>query len=230
MYWSAFILGLLGSLHCAGMCGPLAVALANANSSAGVLISRILYNLGRVVTYSLIGIVLGTVGKGISLAGWQQAFSILIGLLIMSYLLLGSKWIPANPFNTGQLNSWLKKMLGKYLGRAGFGSSFLTGLLNGLLPCGLVYIALAGAVAAGDVFSGMSYMFVFGMGTFPMMLMISLSGKYFKPLWFNYHRVLSIFLWILALLFILRGMNLGIPYVSPHLALEIPGQEINACS
>ena len=95
----------------------------------------------------------------------------------------------------------------------------MSGLLNGLLPCGLVYIALAGAVAAGDVFSGMSYMFVFGMGTFPMMLMISLSGKYFKPLWFNYHRVLSIFLWILALLFILRGLNLGIPYVSPHLAL-----------
>ena len=79
MLWTALVLGLAGSFHCIGMCGPIAFVIPVDRSSKSRMIFQIfLYNLGRIITYSLIGVLFGLIGKGLYLAGFQQRLSILI--------------------------------------------------------------------------------------------------------------------------------------------------------
>src|SRR5581483_11013469 len=99
------------------------------------------------------------------------------------------------------------------------GSAFAFGLLNGLLPCGLVYVACAGAVASGSLISAISYMAGFGLGTVPMMFGISTVGTLFhQGLRMRFQKMIPVFLMVVAGLLILRGMALGIPFISPQLA------------
>lgn len=93
------------------------------------------------------------------------------------------------------------------------------GLLNGLLPCGLVYVACAGATATGHPWSGARYMLVFGAGTVPLMLAISLSGRLVpSALRLKLRQAVPICILLVAALLILRGLSLGIPYLSPDLS------------
>ncbi|MGB5288709.1 MAG: sulfite exporter TauE/SafE family protein, partial [Ignavibacteriaceae bacterium] len=165
---AAFFIGLVGSLHCIGMCGPIAIALPVPDSNnLSFLTGRILYNLGRVVTYSFLGAVLGLVGGKIALAGAQQVVSIVLGVLIIIAVLLPQKY--KNYFAQHpaiqKLAHPLKSNIGLLFSKGTFSAMFLIGILNGFLPCGLVYVALAGAIASGDAISGAAVMILFGLGT-----------------------------------------------------------------
>ncbi len=220
-YSTAFVLGIVGSLHCAGMCGPLALALPNAQAStAGFVLSRVAYSGGRVVTYSLLGFVFGVFGKTLLLAGVQRWASITLGVVLMGGLFFSRKlalWRPIT-FFVGRLKSQMTGLLRQ----RSFASLALLGLFNGLLPCGLVYVACAGATATGNIVSGAAYMAAFGAGTVPMMLVISLSGRMIPfSLRLKLAKVIPVSIFLLATLLILRGMSLGIPYVSPDLSAGV---------
>lgn len=217
-YGSAIVLGLVGSLHCAGMCGPLALALpVTGNTAAGLILGRLAYNGGRVATYAVMGIVFGAIGQTLLLAGFQRWVSIGLGILLLASLVASRRlalWQPVTLL-VGQLKT---RMAGLLRQRSLLSLSVL-GLLNGLLPCGLVYVAAAGATATGDVVAGALYMAVFGLGTVPMMLGISLSGRLVPPaLRLKLRQAIPVSVCLLAALLILRGMSLGIPYLSPDLS------------
>lgn len=214
-YWAAFSLGLLGSLHCAGMCAPIALSLPYPESSRwGQVRNVLLYNAGRIVTYSLIGLVFGLLGKGLFLAGWQRGISIAMGiflLLVSLSLVHPEQSLMRNPV-LGRLYLRLKQLLGSQLHRHGKRSIFLVGLLNGLLPCGLVYLAVVGALTAEHTWQGVSYMASFGLGTSPLMIAVVSSGLWLGPgIRSVFARLYPIVLFALALLLIWRGLLLEIP-------------------
>lgn len=230
MIWTGFLIGLLGSFHCVGMCGPIALSLPNSTKSNFQFIqSRIFYNSGRIITYTILGLLIGIFGRGLQLAGWQQFFSVATGIFIIIILII----------NGGQINipglsgavAKLKKGLGWALKSQFKGRFLLIGALNGLLPCGFVYLALAGAVGAENYWQSGLYMALFGLGTFPLMLALTLSGKVIPLTWRGkLSRMAPYFAGGLAILFILRGLNLGIPYVSPKLVEKnITLEEMSEC-
>lgn len=218
----AYVLGFLGSLHCAAMCGPLMLALPVPPGGPGrFLAGRIIYQLGRIATYCLLGIVAGLVGKSIYIAGFQGWLSIALGLAILLGFLASKRISLSAP--VVRLVSKLKTAMSAQLWRRGIRSLALLGMLNGLLPCGLVYVAVAGAVARGNITGGILYMALFGLGTMPMMLGISLTGKLFPPqLRLKLRSAIPVGVYVLAGLLILRGLSLGIPYVSPDLNSSAP--------
>jgi sulfite exporter TauE/SafE len=220
MLWTAFILGLVGSAHCAGMCGPLALALPpTGRSRAAFLTGRVAYNLGRVVTYASLGALFGLLGRTLALAGFQRWVSLLAGAVILISVLLSPR--PASGVLLVRVVNWLKASFGNLLRRRALSSLFGVGVLNGLLPCGLVYAACAGATASGGVVTGLGYMILFGLGTLPMMLAFSLAGQKLHLLFrFKLQRLIPVSLVLVGTLLLLRGMALGIPYVSPRLAAQ----------
>jgi sulfite exporter TauE/SafE len=221
--WTAILLGLVGSLHCAGMCGPLALALpATGNSRPSFILGRLAYNSGRILTYCALGAVFGLAGQTLALAGFQRWLSLTAGAAILVGLFGSSRLTLNTPLVRGV--TALKSALGSLLRRRTFASTFALGLLNGLLPCGLVYTACAGAIVAGSFLTGIEYMAAFGFGTVPMMLAIGLAGPKLQfALRFKLQRLVPISVALVAVLLILRGLSLGIPYVSPDLAAG-PGQ------
>jgi len=216
--WTAFLLGLIGSLHCAGMCGPLALALpAAGNTTPSYVLGRVAYNAGRIVTYCLLGIVFGLAGWTFLLAGLQRWVSIALGVALLFGLFASRKLALSRPV-TSAVNQ-LKSRMSVLLRRRSFAALAVLGLLNGLLPCGLVYVACAGAAATGGTLAGASYMTAFGIGTVPMMLAISLSGKLVPTsLRLKLVKTIPACVFLLGTLLILRGMSLGIPYLSPDLS------------
>ncbi len=217
-YPIAIALGLIGSLHCVAMCGPLQLALPMPSGGAGrIILGRLIYQLGRITTYGLLGVIGGLAGKSIFLAGFQRWLSILLGIAVLAGFLVSKRVAVSAP--VVRLVAKLKLAMSAQLRRRSFRSLGLLGLLNGLLPCGLVYVALAGATARGGIGAGVGYMAAFGLGTIPMMLAISLSGRLFPPAWrLKLNGAIPFGVALLAVLLILRGMSLGIPYVSPDLA------------
>lgn len=227
--WTAFLLGFVGSAHCAGMCGPLALALPHwGRGQTSFVAGRVLYNLGRIVTYALMGAVFGIFGQGVVLAGLQRWVSLALGAAILVGLIVSPRF--ANTIPMTRVVSWLKSSLGNQLQRRGVSAMFGIGLLNGLLPCGLVYVACAGATATGGMLSGVEYMLAFGLGTLPMMLAISLVGTKLQfALRFKVQRLIPASLAIVGLLLLLRGMALGIPYVSPKLPAQPSASAAGCC-
>lgn len=221
--WTAFLLGFVGSAHCAGMCGPLALALPHWGRGQGsFVVGRLLYNFGRILTYASVGAVFGMLGQGVAFAGLQRWVSLTLGAGILIGLLVSPQFANRVPVTRGV--SWLKMKLGSLLQRRAMPAMFGIGLLNGLLPCGLVYVAAAAATASGDILSGMQYMIAFGLGTLPMLLAISLLGTKLQfALRFKVQRLIPASLLLVGLLLLLRGMELGIPYVSPKLPAQSHG-------
>ena len=215
----ALLLGLLGSLHCAAMCGPLMLALPVAEGGTGRFAAgRIVYHLGRVTTYALLGFIAGLVGKSLLLVGIQRWLSIGLGVLILLGFFLSKKAAVSTP--VVRFVIWLKSAMSTQLRRRTFSSLTLLGLLNGLLPCGLVYVALAAAVTQKNILSAVTFMALFGGGTLPIMLAASLFGKCLSPsLRMKLRGAIPLGVLLLAALLILRGLSLGIPYVSPDLSL-----------
>ncbi|MFZ5948646.1 MAG: sulfite exporter TauE/SafE family protein [Stygiobacter sp.] len=217
--WTGFLVGLLGSFHCVGMCGPIALALPIfGEAKINLIIGRLLYNFGRIITYSVMGFLFGLLGNRVILFGLQQGLSITLGLFILVYVLIPKKFkakLPELKFYKVVTN-FIKINFAKLVSKKSSKSLFAIGLLNGLLPCGFVYVGIAGAISTGDAINGSIYMALFGLGTTPIMFLTSIIGK---VLTFNLrsriNRLIPIFTFLLAILFILRGLNLGIPYISP---------------
>ena len=224
---SAFVVGLVGSLHCAGMCGPLALALPHpGGGSVRFLTGRLAYNGGRLLTYIALGGLAGTIGQSLRLAGVQRWLSIALGISLLAGLLLARRmgaWIPVTVLVGG-----LKTRMAGLLSQPTLGAQTVLGMLNGLLPCGLVYVACAGAAATGHFARGAAYMAVFGLGTVPLMLAIGLSGALIPlSLRLRLRKAIPVAISLLGVLLILRGMSLGIPYVSPH--LDATGSVASCC-
>ncbi len=188
------------------------------NSPAAVVSQVILYNLGRTLTYLIIGAIPALIGSGLNWFGWTQYFSIGFGsLLILSVLFsfsLESGFARLPGFRS--LHGFIRGRLGRFLAN-GKGARFgLAGMLNGFLPCGLVYMAVAGAVTAGNFWQGELYMLLFGLGTIPTMFSIAWLGQTFgRKIKNSLQRAVPIIILLFGILFLLRGMNLGIPYLSP---------------
>lgn len=216
--WTSLVLGLVGSLHCAGMCGPLALALPVAGSTRrDFVLGRLLYNLGRILTYCLLGVFFGLVGQSLALAGFQKWVSLAAGTFILFGLVATSKVGLGLPITKSVM--WLKKSVGHLLQQRTFGSLFLLGMLNGLLPCGLVYVACAAAAATGSLSVGVLSMAAFGFGTLPVMLGLGLAGRRLQGAFqIRWQSLVPISLGVVGVLLVLRGMELGIPYISPVLA------------
>jgi sulfite exporter TauE/SafE len=220
MLWTGFLLGLFGGMHCIGMCGPIALAIPGRQGAATNLLHKSFYNTGRVITYTILGLFTGLIGQGFSFAGWQQGLSIFLGVFLILVIVTsksGNLNIPTGRF-ISTLTNGIKNYFAQFLRRRSMGSALAMGMVNGLLPCGLVYIALAASIAGGSIKSGAMYMLVFGLGTFPIMLGVSLAGNFIGPVFRQkIYRLVPVLIVTLGLIFILRGMNLGIPYVSPNL-------------
>lgn len=215
---TALFLGLLGGLHCAGMCGPLMLALPpGAASPVKFVAGRLTYQAGRVLTYAVLGLLAGWVGRGLALAGVQQGVSILLGVLLLLGLVASPRLLEL-PWITRGVGR-LRQAMGGFLRRRTFASLFLLGNLNGLLPCGLVYAACAGAASTGTALEGAGYMVLFGVGTVPVMLGIGLTGHLLPmAVRLRLRHLVPVSVGLVACLLILRGLSLGIPYLSPDLA------------
>ncbi len=221
---AGMLLGLLGSFHCVGMCGPLALSLPiNSDDMAAKFFGALLYNLGRVVTYSFIGLLFGIIGRSLALFGFQQWLSILMGSLIFLYLLAGKRFSTAS-FSIPAVNIYfgkLRKSIGALYMKRNFSALFFIGLLNGLLPCGMVYMAIAGAVACGNVPGSVVFMAAFGVGTLPVMWAVAFFGNYLgMRVRIKIRKAYPFAIALVACLLILRGMGLGIPYISPKLKTD----------
>ncbi|MCF6212815.1 MAG: sulfite exporter TauE/SafE family protein [Flavobacteriaceae bacterium] len=219
MYLTAFLLGLLGSFHCLGMCGPIAFVLPlNRKNKVMSIAQALLYHLGRLLSYTSIGLLFGLLGKGLYIAGLQQNLSVIIGILMILIVIIPSsifsKFKIVKPIYS--IISKVKMGLGLYLKKSSLKAFFNIGILNGLLPCGLVYMALFGAVSTGSSYDGALYMMLFGLGTIPMMTAALIFGNFLKTSLRNkIQKAIPIFVILIGVLFILRGLGLGIPYVSP---------------
>lgn len=216
---SGLALGAISSFHCIGMCGPLALALPLQYLPPYQKVTGIfLYNIGRVFTYSLLGLFFGFVGRQIYLGGLQQWFSICIGCIILIgviHPLLFKKQYRLQFIDAANLK--LQQFIGKYILQKQLYGLFLIGAANGLLPCGMVYFAIAAALATGSVEGGVAFMAFFGLGTIPLMLSLSYFGFMIGiSVRRNIQKAVPFLIATMAILLILRGMNLGIPYVSPH--------------
>ena len=216
--YTALGLGLLTGFHCVGMCGPIALVLPLNNKNWGTRIfSALLYNLGRTITYASMGAVFGFIGAGFSLAGFQRWISIAMGVFMIATIAFPqiNRVLYKGTGNSKFMTS-IKKQLSKYFQQASYKSLFITGLLNGLLPCGMVYMAIAGAIAVGSVSGSVIFMALFGLGSIPMMFLLSMLGNFASLKLKRFiNKAIPFVVVIVGLLFILRGLNLGIMYISP---------------
>jgi sulfite exporter TauE/SafE len=216
---TGFSIGIVGSFHCVGMCGPIALALPVADAGKWKrLLFTSLYNLGRVTAYAFLGMLFGFLGNQFFIGGYQQILSITLGVLILFFLFF-SKYLDTNKTFLNSYTLYLKQFLGKLLrSEKQFYTYLFIGFLNGFLPCGLVYVAIAGAVATGSVLHSALFMAAFGLGTFPVMFTVTVLGKFISVQWRNQMRkAVPVFIGAMAVLLILRGLNLGIPYISPEM-------------
>lgn len=222
--YTAFALGALGSFHCIGMCGPIALSLPiHKNTSGRKLAGSLLYNLGRVSTYALMGALFGLIGKSFVMAGFQQSFSIVLGIAIILGVVLPATFMqqlnPNHVISKGIAK--VKLHMQKLFQQRSYTSIFLIGSLNGLLPCGLVYLGIAGATAMGNPAEGAAYMLLFGLGTWPVMLLVSYFGQWISLTVRNKIRsAIPYVVMAMGIVFILRGLSLDIPFVSPNISHE----------
>ncbi|MEM6844270.1 MAG: sulfite exporter TauE/SafE family protein [Bacteroidota bacterium] len=225
MVTTAFIIGLVGSFHCLGMCGPIALALPlRGRRTLPVWLGRLSYNAGRITTYALLGGTFGLMGQGLALAGWQQSLSVALGVLILLSVGLPATFAHRLSPNhvIAQFIGQVKTRMHHLFAQRTYSAQFGIGMLNGLLPCGLVYIGLAGAMASGHFRQGAEWMIAFGAGTLPMMLGVSLLGQWVSvPVRNRIRKSIPLLVGAMGVLFILRGLALDIPYVSPVLSGEM---------
>lgn len=226
--WTAFLMGLVANFHCIAMCGPISMAVPIYHKSKfGRLKSILIYNIGRITTYAILGVIFGFIGKNIAIVGVQQQISIILGFAII-IIALFPKFISKTQLNNSAYNYILNKLKKQFTIQFKKKSSlslFIIGFFNGLLPCAMVYTAIAGALTSSSIIEGSLFMIVFGFGTLPTMIALpylknSVSGK-IKSL---FQKIITPSLIIFGIILILRGSNLDIPYLSPKVKV---GSTIN---
>lgn len=219
MLLPALFLGLVSSLHCMGMCGPIAMMLpVDHNNPAKKASQILLYHLGRITAYAALGMVFGLLGKGFYLAGMQQQLSILAGAVMITIAIVPERIFAKYNFSKPvyRVLSNIKTALGSQFRKRSYKALFVTGLLNGFLPCGLVYAALFGALAMPNIVFSVSFMALYGLGTIPLMSAAVYTSSFLKASWRSKMvKVVPVAAACIGILFILRGLGLGIPFVSP---------------
>lgn len=219
MLYSALIFGLISSLHCIGMCGPIAMMLpVDRSNPTKKVIQIMLYHLGRLSAYASLGLIFGILGKGFYMAGIQQHISIIVGVLMIVIVLIPERVFMKYNFSKPvyKLISNVKTSLGNQFKRKSPDALFTIGLLNGFLPCGLVYAALFGAIAMQNVTLGVTYMLLYGLGTIPMMSAVVYISNFLSiPIRSKMQKLIPFVTVIIGTLFILRGLGLDIDYISP---------------
>lgn len=223
---TALLMGTFSSLHCVGMCGPLVLSspifgLTGSNKWVG----WIGYHGGRLTTYVLIGVLLGVMGRRISLAGWQQGFSIVLGVILLLTFFLGRYRVSLEKIPLLRtMQQGLFRFIAHSMRQPGMGSAWGMGMANGLLPCSMVYMAATGAMAAGSIQGGMLFMATFGIATTPALLLLTELGVRFR---FRINGILGVFTLIVGILLIIRGLNLNIPFLSPFLHMGTAGTAVD---
>ncbi|HEY1056586.1 MAG TPA: sulfite exporter TauE/SafE family protein [Emticicia sp.] len=212
MLYSAFMIGLAGSLHCMGMCGPISMLLPGDKSKRGrYILGRLIYNLGRIFTYSILGLLIGLVGEQIALFTSQKALFIIVGSLILLAFILPARWLKSLdvlPY-VSRLSNFIKSTLSVFYKKHTLFAQLVFGVLNGLLPCGLVYAALSGAFLMSEAWESVLFMALFGLGTLPMMLGFAFLGNNLRKLiHFKPKVVYTCSYIILAIWLIFKGVNL----------------------
>jgi sulfite exporter TauE/SafE len=201
------------------MCGPIALMLPVDRDNQAKKVTQILtYHIGRLLAYASIGLVFGLVGRGLYLAGFQQKMSIFIGVAMILVVLIPERVFAKYNFSKPVFRfiSKIKSRLGSQFKNKSYKSLFTIGFLNGFLPCGMVYVALFGAIAMQNELFGVLYMILFGLGTVPMMSSVVYLNLFLTvPVRNKIQKIIPIFAIIIGILFIFRGLGLGIPYLSP---------------
>ncbi len=175
LFFTLFIFGLTGSLHCVGMCSPL-MSMACFRPVFGDMFKiQSLYHLGRILTYSILGAVIGFIGSLSFALGFQIYASIVFAVLLMIYSLfkifnLNLPFVQSSTFGFSKFYNVLLKKNNSY-------TTFALGMLNGILPCGLVYGAMAMAFLNHGILEGMFSMVFFGLGTLPILLLVTFGVK-----------------------------------------------------
>lgn len=219
MIYSALLLGLVSSLHCIGMCGPIAMMLpVDRHDPAKQTLQIFIYHTGRLTAYATLGVIFGILGKGFYLAGFQQQFSIIAGILMIAVALIPERIFAKYNFSRPayRIISNIKSALGSQFRKRGSKALFTTGLLNGFLPCSLVYAALFGALAMQSIAGGTAYMVLFGAGTIPLMSAVVYSAGFIKTsVRISMAEAVPYMVVLVGMLFIVRGLALDIPHLSP---------------
>lgn len=219
MLYTALFFGLISSLHCIGMCGPIAMMLpVDRNNPVKKALQIIIYHAGRLTSYAVLGLLFGILGRGLYLAGLQQNISIVVGVLMILIAVVPEKIFAKYNFSRPvyKLISTVKTKLGGQFKRKSADAFFMIGLLNGLLPCGLVYAALFGAVAMQNTTLSVLYMLLYGLGTIPMMsAVVYISNFLSMPFRNKLQKFVPLVTLVIGTLFVLRGMGLNIDYISP---------------
>lgn len=220
MLYTALLFGLISSFHCIGMCGPIAMMLpVDHNNPTRKVLQIMLYHLGRLTAYGMLGLFFGMLGKGLFLAGFQQQLSIAVGILMIVFVVVPERILAKYNFSKPvyKLISKVKSHLGAQFKRKSPDALFTIGLLNGFLPCGMVYAALFGAIAMQSELLGVAYMVLYGIGTIPMMSAVVLISNFITvPVRNRIQQFIPVFVIAIGALFIMRGMGLDIPYISPN--------------
>lgn len=222
----AFLMGFTGSLHCAGMCGPIIWIMPfHAFKGAKKVIAIALYHLGRISVYALMAVLLYSF-KELFNPRLQQYISILSGVILLIAGLIS--FVPSHNFKFNlPWSNPVKNSLAKVIGNPQLGAITAAGILNGMLPCGLVYMALSATIAMPTVTGAALLMYVFGIGTLPMLVGITLlKSRMSFTKGVNIKRFAPAIVFSFGLLFVLRGLNLGIPYLSPK--VEVTAKEVKA--
>jgi hypothetical protein len=217
---NGLVLGLASSLHCVGMCGPVAMAIpVNRTNSFTILSGVLQYNFGRIVSYSWLGFIIGSIGITIETFGFLQWVSIIAGCFMIVYA--WRKYLAVHISFGGSkfgLQGFISKNIGKVIGSDIPFKLSLLGMLNGLLPCGMVYIGLINALVAGSPLKSTYAMAAFGTGTLATMIIVGFAvNKMGMQLRNKLTNIVPYMLTLVGILIILRGLNLDIPYISPNI-------------
>lgn len=219
VYLGALLLGLGSSFHCLGMCGPLVMAVPmKASKSTNRIFGMTQYFFGKTLTYALLGLLVGFLGISIQAFKGMQVLSVLSGVVIVM--------IAWGQFSKKRLGVVFQQKMSRITGKSirklfqsnlPFKTLFF-GMINGLLPCGVVYVALINSLLAGSPTSSALAMFFFGIGTLPVLALTKVLSTKLK---WNTSRWTPVFITLVGIMIIFRGLNLGIPYLSPKINTHI---------
>ena len=203
-----------------GMCGPISMLLPGDKSKRGrYILGRLVYNLGRIFTYSILGLLMGLVGEQIALFTSQKILFIIVGSLLLLAFILPARWrqyLDMLPY-ISRFTGFIKSSLSTFYKRHSLFAQLVFGVLNGFLPCGLVYAALSGAFLMSEAWESALFMTLFGVGTLPMMLGFAFLGNRLRKLIsFKPKMVYTFSYIILAIWLIFKGVNLPANRFSEH--------------
>jgi len=222
----AISMGLISSFHCVGMCGPIALALpVNKGTRARRIAGVLVYNAGRALTYATFGMVIGTLGASLAWLGVLRYASVVVGMAMLAYVCwpsaLGQRL--HMPLFWQKTIGRLKHQMGFYLKKTDLTGMLLLGMLNGAIPCGMVYMALMSSIATGSTWGGGAFMALFGLGTMPAMLALGVAKTQLTPaLRTRFRRLTPVLMALAGIWLVARGAITSYPdHSKPAAAITI---------